>query len=229
MADNRVTKERLAEHWRYGWWKYAILAVATVLGVDLLFSVTAYRPPEEKKLQLYLCNGYADAQALQELLWPDLLAACPEQEELTAANIDVLNGDSYTQLQFSTYVAAQEGDVMLLPLKEARTMASEGADAAFLELTLYVESGVIPVGDIDLTAGRMKDAQGQTGLYAIPADTLTGLRDYRCDPSGAVLVAMAYGGNDGAAATLMGQMIERFAREPDEADEHLGEGTRLLQ
>lgn len=229
MADIRVTKRRLAEHWRYSWWKYAMLAVAAVLGIDLLFSVTAYRPPEEKKLQLYLCNGYADASALQEDLWPDLLAACPEQEELTALNIDLTNDDSYNQIQFTTYVAAREGDVMLLPLAEARTLASEGVENAFVELTPYVQSGVIPVEGIDLSRGRMTDSQGNEGLYAIPADLLYGLLDYRCNPSGAVLVAMAYGGNDATAATLLGQMVARFY-DPDAHDAApQGEGTRLLQ
>lgn len=210
MADNRVTKKRLMDHWRYGWWKYALLLVVTALGVDLLFAVTAYRPPEDRCLQVYLCNGYADASALSLDLWDGLKAACPEQEQLTAMNIDLLGGDMNTRIQFSTYIAVHEGDVCLLPAAEAYALAEEGAELAFLELTPYIESGVIDAGGIDLTRGEMDASDGMRGLYAIPADSLTGLADYGCDPSGGMLVAMAYGGNDDAAATLIGQMLQRF-------------------
>lgn len=229
MADNRVTKQRLKEHWRYSKFLYVLLAVVSVLGVDLLFSVTAYRSPDDKRLHLYMCNGYADTDALQTDLRGDLFAACPEQEEFLAMNVDLINGDSYTQMQFSTYVGAREGDVMLLPYSEVKVLAEDGADFAFMELTPYVESGVIPTEGIDLSRGMMKDSQGGTGLYAIPADALLGLRDYYCNPSGAMLVAMSYNGNEGPAATLIGQMVARFIRSADDYDTPVGEGTRLLQ
>ena len=70
--------------------------------------------------------------------------------------------------------------------------------------------GVIPTEGIDLTPGMLKDSAGREGLYAIPADTLYGLYEYGCDPQGGLLCAMVYGGNDDTAATLIGQMIERF-------------------
>lgn len=225
MADIRFTKQRLAEHWRYARLRYLIWAVVTLIGVDLLFSVTAYRPPEDKKLQLYLCNGYADADALQQALWPALHEACPEQEELTAFNIDLLSDDAYTQIQFTTYLGAQEGDVMLLPKSQARQLAQDGVGDVFLDLTPYVQSGLIPTQGIDLTAGKLQDEQG--GIYAIPADTLLGLLDYRCNPTGAVLVIMRYNGNDDAAATLLGQMVARF--EDHSQREVTGEGTRIFQ
>ena len=58
MADNRITRKRLKNHFVYGWWKYLLAVVLCVMGVDLIFSMTAYRPPEDKKIELYMCNGY---------------------------------------------------------------------------------------------------------------------------------------------------------------------------
>lgn len=229
MADNRITKKRIKDHWHYGWWKYAIWLVLTLFGIDLLFAVTAYRSPEEKRLQLYMCNGYADAQALQEDLWPALLEACPGQEELIALNIDLTSSDYYSQMQFTTYIAAQEGDVCLLPAGQIKSLAEDGAERAFLELTPYVESGVIPTEGIDLTPGMLRDSAGREGLYAIPADGLYGLYEYGCDPAGGMLVAMAYGGNDDTAATLLGQMIGRFTAEPPQEDDPGRGQTRILQ
>lgn len=214
MADNRITKRRLANHWRYCWWKYGIWAVVAVLGIDLLFATTAYRSPEDKRIQLYLCNGYAQADELQEALWPELLEACPGQEELLAQNIDLKADDYYSRMQFSTYIAAREGDVCLLPRSEVSSLASDGADFVFLDLTPYVERGVIDTEGIDLERGMLTDSNGGRSLYAIPADELYGLYAYGCDPKDGMLVAMVYGGNDDTAATLIGQMIRRFKTEP---------------
>ena len=229
MADNRITKKRIKDHWHYSWWKYAIFAVVAVIGIDLLFSSTAYRSPEDRRIQLYMCNGHADAEALEADLWPALLEACPGQEELMVMNIDLTRDDYYTRMQFMTYVAAQEGDVCLLPVKEVRSLAADGADDAFLELTPYVESGVIPTEGIDLEAGMLEDANGVRGLYAIPAGTLYGLYEYGCNPAGGMLCAMVYGGNDDTAAALIGQMIERFAVDPPQSDSPVQGQTRILQ
>lgn len=231
MAEERITLDRIKNHWQYSWWKYALLAIVTVLGVDLLFSVTKYQVPEEKRVQLFLCNGYADATALEEELWPALHEAFPEQEELTAANIDIKNGDYYAQMQFSTYVAAQEGDVCLLPASEFRTLSSDGANLAFLELTPYIESGVIDAEGIDLTMGTVKGENGAPGVYGIPADALLGLRAYGCDPAGGLLTVMVYGGNDEVSATLLGQIVSRFRTDGDvpAGEGAQGEETHLFR
>ena len=230
MADNRITRKRIKNHWHYSWWKYAIWLALTLIGIDLLFAVTAYRPPEDKRLQLYICNGYANADALQEALWPALLKACPDQEELIAMNIDLTTDEYYSKMQFTTYIAAQEGDVCLLPVSEVKILAADGAEQAFLELTPYVQSGVIPTEGIDLTPGMFRNSEGTEGLYAIPAEGLYGLYEYGCDPAGSMLVVMVYGGNDDAAATLVGQMIERFTAEPPRQEDGSAQGqTRLLQ
>ena len=213
MADNRITKERLKNHWHYCWWRYVIFGVLALFFVDILFVMTAYRSPEERKIEVYMCNGYANAAALQEDLWADLLAACPDQEELLVANIDLVSGDMYAPMQFSTYMAAQQGDLCLLPLEQMKSLAQDGAEYVFLELTPYVESGVIPVEGIDLTGGMFANERGELGLYGIPAGSLPGLYEYGCNPAGGLLCLMAYGGNDDTAATLLGQMIARF-REP---------------
>lgn len=230
MADNRITGKRIRDHWHYSWWKYAILLALTLIGIDMLFAVTAYRPPEERRLQLFVCNGYADAAALEEDLWPALLEACPDQEELVAQNIDLVTDEYYSQIQFTTYIAAREGDVCLLPVSQLRNLTADGAEYAFLELTPYVESGVIPTQGIDLTPGMFKDSDGKEGLYAIPADGLYGLREYGCNPAGGMLTVMAYSGNSDTAATLVGQMIERFTEEPPRQEDDPARGqTRLLQ
>ena len=78
-----ITSTRLKEHFRYNWWKY-LLIVAIGFGlVDLLYSVTAYRPPREKTLGLYV-YGYTDDLKLSSYLENIRETELPDMEEITA-------------------------------------------------------------------------------------------------------------------------------------------------
>ena len=220
MTQKRLTKSWLRNHVSYSWWKYLMVVCFSVLGVNLLFTVTEYRVPEDKKIEVYMLNGFAQAQQLQDELFPLFLAQCPDQEELTVANINLTGSDIYAYMQFSTYIAAKQGDVCVIPKGEILKLAADGAEHAFVELTPYIESGVINPKGIDLSAGMFKNEAGEMGLYAIPADTLYGLVDYGNDPAGGYLAMFAHGGNDEHAAAVVNLMIEQFHSEkPEEYDE----------
>lgn len=216
MANHRITIKQLRNHFAYSWWKYLLMLVLGCFGVDLLFAMTAYRPPEEKKIELYLCSGYADAVAIEADFWSELQARCPDQEEMTVMNINLSSGDIYAQMQFSTYAAARQGDVCLLPRSEFKKLTQEGADDAFLELTPYIASGVIDTGDIDLSGGRAMSASGEEGLYGIPADTLYGLFDYSCDPENSILCITTYSGNNDTAAVMVDLLLQKLCTEKPE-------------
>lgn len=213
MAENRITKKWLKNYWTYNWWKYLILVVCCAVGVDLLFSVTAYRVPEEKKLELYMCSGFVDTQMLHDEIWPGFSEEHPDQEELTVYNIDLTMDDMYAQMQFSTYIGAQQGDVCLLPESMVKSLTAEGADYSFLELTPYIDSGVIDVSGVDMTGGVFKNEAGEEGVYAIPADSLYGLMRYGTNPKDSYLCVLAYCGNDANAAALIDRMIELYQTE----------------
>lgn len=216
MAGKRISKKSISNYLMYNWWKHAALAVLCVLGVDLLFATTAYRVPEDRKVEVYVLNGYVNEQAMREALWPALMEAYPEQEELLVQNINISSSDMYAYMQFSTYVAAQQGDVCLIPVSEVKKLITDGAEYAFLELTPFIESGIIDPGDIDLTKGRFRNSEGVEGLYAIPADSLYGLLSLGNDPAGAMLCILAYNGNDEPSASVLNQIIERYSAEMPE-------------
>lgn len=219
MAGEKLTRKWLKNHLTYSWWKYLLMTVLCVFGVEMLFTVTAYRPPEEKKIELYVCNSYVDAQALQEALSPLFFEAFPDQEELTVLNINLASDDIYAAMQFSTYAAARQGDVCLLPLSEVKKLSVDGAEYAFTELTPYLESGAINAQGIDLTNGRCTDQAGVEGVYGIPADTLGGLRRLGNDPANSVLCIMNYSGNEDHAAAVVDLLIRLYGGEeaPDGA------------
>ena len=220
MADNRITKHRLKNHWTYSWWKYLLMAVLVVCGVNIVFSMTAYRAPEHRKLEIFLCNGWADAMKMQEELWPAVQEMAPDQEEMIVMNIDLTSNDAYTRMQYSTYMAAQQGDLLLIPKSEMKQLAGDEAWVAFVELTPYIESGLLDVKDIDLTSGMYRDEYGEKKLYGIPADTLYGLTPYGIDPADSMMVVTAFSGNEENVVRLMDLFIERFSTEkPDFYDE----------
>ena len=219
MADNRITKHRVKNHWTYSWWKYLLMVVCVVFGVNMFFTMTAYRSPEDKKVEIYLCSGWADAEKAQADMWPILMEIAPEQEEMFVANIDLVGQEYYTIMQFTTYVAAQQGDVMLLPRKEFLKYASDDAGGMYADLAPYIDSGLLDAEEIDLTGCMLEDASGKMGVFGIPADTLYGFTDYSIDPADSVLVVTAYSGNEETCVKLVNELLKRYQTEkPDYYD-----------
>lgn len=220
MVMQKITRKWLKNHMAYSWWKYLLMATMCVFCVNLLFTVTQYRPPEEKKVEVYVLNSYAQVEAMRQELEPLFFERCPGQEQLQVININLGSDDMYARMQFTTYVAAKQGDVFLIPYQEMKSLAAEGPEV-FVDLTPYLESGVIDAKDIDLSAGVMKNAAGEEGVYAIPADSLYGLLQYSNDPAGSCLCLMAYGGNDEHAAQMLNLLIEQYHTEKPQDYEHL--------
>ena len=219
MAQNRITKKWLKNHWAYSWWKYLLLVCVCAMGVNVLFTSTAYRPPEEKKIELYVCNGYVDQQAMYDQLSELFFARFPEQEELTVMNINLASNDMYVQMQFTTYLAAEQGDVLMIPEGQVYQLAGGGADNAFLELSPYIESGVIDLEALGVEGLTLQDSDGAEGIYAIPADTLYGLFDLGNAPENSYLCLTAFGGNEDTAAVVLSMLFDLYQTEkPDGYD-----------
>lgn len=216
MAEKRINIRTLKNHWHYSWWKYLLLCVIGIFGVNLVFTMTAYRSPEEKKIEVYICNSYIDTVKLHEDLWPLIQAAAPDQEELSVMNIDLTSEDPYTRMQYTTYTAAQQGDVYLLPKHEADMLAADSVEYAFVELSQYVESGVLNVDGMDLSRGMYVSSTGEEGLYGIPAHELYGLLDYYNDPAGSLFYVVTFSGNEENAVKTLGILLDMMRQEKPE-------------
>ncbi|MBP3656591.1 MAG: hypothetical protein J6K32_07850 [Clostridia bacterium] len=229
MAVKPINKQTLKNHWHYSKWKYILLCLLGIFGVNILFTMTKYRVPEDKKIEIYMCSGYADAVAMQEALWPMLLEIAPEQEELTVANIDLTGSDPYTRMQYTTYTAAQQGDILFLPYEEAVILANNEADYAMVELTPYIENGMLNVDGFNIEDGYLPDHLGEKRLYLIPAATLYGLLDYSCDPWGAVLCVTSYSGNEETAIKTLNMLLETMRTEKPEGYDRMRENKDAEQ
>lgn len=222
MVDNKITKKRVHEHWAYSRWKYILLVIVCVVAWDLIYSMTEYRPPREKRVHVYTMSSGANTELMTTNLTQPVMDALVETEEVKfyAIEISATNESYEAEMKFTTYIGAQEGDVFLMPTYKFYGF-SHGEDALFVPLDDYIASGVINVGDIDLETGRDVGHDGQEHVYGIPADSLYGLIEYNVDPADMFLCIPLYSLNQDNAAATVNELIELLtAPKPDWYDEY---------
>ena len=209
MADIRLTRRRIANHFRYTRWWYLVVALLCAFGLSALFSMTRYRPPREHLLSFYVTSGPVFAEQLQGALWPELQARRPEQEELTVVGINLRDEQMYARMQYATYLSAGEGDVLLLDRVEYDRLKMDATEGeTFVDLGPAVHSGMIPRAKLSEMDAQMLEQTG--ALYAVSADVLTGLMAFGCDTRGAVLTAPLNRPNTEAAEALIGILLDRY-------------------
>ena len=185
-----VNAQTLKHHFAYSWWMYLLVLLAGIFLVDLLFTVTARRVPEDKKVDFYV-YGYVNSEALEGYLNQVREKEMPDMESV-AYNL-LFPEDAYGPMQLTTYIAVREGDLYLLPREQFLSLAANGAFEPLesdTELMAYFnEAGS------DLRRGwRTLSESGETHLYGIPAGFLPGLSSM-CYAEDGFLAILSYGGN----------------------------------
>ena len=119
-----VNKQSLKHHFTYNWWKYLFVLIAGIFLVDLLFTVTTPKIPEDKRIDFYV-YGYVNGDSLGEYMEEIRQHDLPDVEYTSCISLSV--DDTYGAMQLTTYIAAQEGDLYLLPRDEFLSLSSAGA------------------------------------------------------------------------------------------------------
>jgi hypothetical protein len=221
MVDNKITKQRIKNHFAYSRWKYILLAVVCVIAWDLIYSMTEYRPPREKRVHIYALSAGADNTQLQEALAQPVLDTLVDTEEVQFYAIGLTaNGDYTAEMQFTTYMGAQEGDVFLCPSYKFNLLAG-GENGVFAPLEGYIQAGVIDAEGLDLSRAMGVDEEGVQHVYGIPMDSLYGLLDYNIDPAQMYLCIPLYSMNMDNAARAIGTLQQLLdAPKPDWYDDY---------
>ena len=186
-----VNARTLKNHFTYSWWKYLLTLIAGIFLVNLIFTVTAPRIPEDKRVDFYI-SGLADENAVNAYMEEIRTREMPDQESMSCV---ILTGDeTYGAMQLATYMAAQEGDLYLLPRDDFLSYASGGA---FLPLEENAElMAIFNQAGVDLRRGwRTLPDSDETHLYGIPADVLPGLNTM-CYAENGFLAVLAFSRND---------------------------------
>ena len=167
-----VNRRTLKQHLTYNWWKYLLLLVIGIFGVDLLYTVTAPRIPADKKVDFYI-SGNVDTEKLEAYTEKVRTQEMPNLE--TIQIVTLYMDDQYGPMQLMTYIAAGEGDVYLLRREDYLSLASEDA---FVPLEMNPEL-METLSGVDLQRGWRKNTEtGENHLYGIPQDKIPGLIQY---------------------------------------------------
>jgi hypothetical protein len=231
MVDTRITKARVRHHFSYGIWKYVLLAALAIFGWDLIYSMTAYRPPADKKLDVYIVSLGADVENLHAAVQEPLRAVFPDQEAFSFLHIGLgADMDPNAVMQFTTYVGAQQGDLFLLSMDLFRQYGRDVEGGLFLPLDDAIACGALSIEGIDIGPARFTPLGSEPGMYGIPAKTLFGLTDYAINNEHMVWAIPAYSGNVENAVKLISFLVKRFTTEkPEWYDEYQLEMRRQQQ
>ena len=208
-----ITKDRLKNHFIYHAWKYLLVAVFGVFGWSLIYQTTAYRSPENMRVDVYVKSSSATSENILSYVDEIWKNVTPEVETVTG--VELLNtgsDDYYSTMQLTTYIYAGEGDIYILPTEDFKSFASAGA---FLPLEEYVQSGEIDVSGLDITSGYVAIADEDSGvyetkLYGIPLYELYGFMDgMNLDNRDCVLAVLVTNGNTENVIPFANAMLQK--------------------
>ena len=217
-----INKTTLKHHFTYSWWKYLCVFAAVIVIVWMPFD-TIFRPriPEEKKISIYI-YGYADTEKLNARMEEVRVNELPDMEEMSSLMLSV--DETYGPMQLTTYIAAGEGDLYLLPREEFLSLASGGVFQALEDdaelMAVFDEAGV------DLRRGwRSNSETGETHLYGIPVNFLPGLSRY-CYVENGFLSVFVRNGNEENVRTFLLALVREMINEPEPVpEEEASSGT----
>lgn len=208
-----VNAETLRHHFTYSWWKYLLIVALVILLVDVVFAMTAYRVPPEKKIEFFVYGQMDQSGALEQYLESVREKELPEMESITCQML--LDDGQYGPMQLMTFLAAGEGDVYLLSREE---FLSNAAGGALIPLENDEElMSVFNQAGISLQSGWRRNTEtGENHLYGIPQDKLPGLSQYAYASDGYVCVVVN-NGNDENVLRFLRILCRDMLQKPEPA------------
>lgn len=213
MQETKITMGRIRNHFAYSWWKYVLFAVVAVVGWNLIYTATAYKPPRDKRLDAYFVTNSVPDESLR---WfeEQVLERYPEVEDTHFSSIVYTTDDNYYgTMQLTTYLGAGEGDAIILPRERFLAFAQSGT---FVALDDAIADGRIDLRGIDPARGYAVTEDGERAIYGIPADSLYGLMDLQIDNRDLYICVLAYTQSEDRLIDWVDWMIETMqAPKPD--------------
>ena len=218
-----INKERIKHHLAYSSWQYTLMALLCIFGWSLLYTTTAYRSPQDKRIDVYVMSNTATQETMTPLMEKIWREVTPEMETVTP--VALLTGDDYmTFTQLTTYIAAGDGDIYFVTDQFFKNFAAQGA---FLPLDDLVADGTIQVGDADLTKGYVTEVldydmndiptYGERRLFGIPLDSFYGyMNSIRLDNRGLYATILYHNQNDENVIPFFNALLQEGVGEKED-------------
>ena len=210
-----ISREKIKNHLTYSLWKYALLVIVAIFGWNLIYSVTEYQPPDEKKVIMGV-YAYADETGINSYMEQVRQTAMPDMEEMLASII--MPDEMYGDMILSTRIAARECDLYLLPRTQFQNYAAQGA---FMPLDVVLPDLVaeLEAAGVSLSRGyRTNDELGEKHQYAIPTAAMTELQNLlMVDVSDMYLCVFFETGNNENVLKFFEQLVRDMLPQPETA------------
>lgn len=209
-----INRNAVRQHFTYAWWKYALLAVLTVFGWNLIYTVTEYQPPADKKIDLFVFS-YGENELMNAYMEQVRSTDMTDMEEMSSVFVGV--DDTYTPMQLTTYIAAGEGHLYILPKEYFQSYASQGAFMALEDIPGLTDS--LAEAGISIDRGwRTPEESDEKHLYGIPLENFPGLSAYIYDTSDLYISITVTNGNDENSIKFLQRFLTDMLEEPIEVD-----------
>lgn len=223
MPNTRINKQNWRNHFQYAKWVYVLLAIVIFFGCDMIYTMTEYRPPNERKVDFEIVGSYADTETLQTIsdgLLEQGQAFDPTLEEIGMYAI-AYSGDAETDIygaqKYMVMIAAQEGDIYMVNYDLMQQLVTQGAAQSLDE---YISSGLLNVEGLDLSDCTFEEpapdeetpSSGVKHVYALPAVNMNRMldSDINYDNRDKYLVLMQYSANPETSAYVMNLLMEEL-------------------
>ncbi|MBQ7850276.1 MAG: hypothetical protein IJ343_11170 [Clostridia bacterium] len=207
-----LTKKRIQDHLAYSWWKYGLLIIIAAMGWNIIYSMTEYRPPEEKKVivGVYSAGSDTNLAAYMEKVQQTLL---PEMEDVSPMYI--MPDEAYGDMILTTRIVANECDIYILPGTQFQNWAAQGAFMPLDELLPELEAELTEAG-VSLSRGRRQNTStGEKHLYGIPCKDLPAAMEMLWTDTSDLYISVFHNtGNDENVLRFMDIFVRDLMKEP---------------
>ena len=216
MLNTKLSLKTLKNHWHYGKWIYAAVALSLYFIGSMAFTMTAYRAPAERKVEFQLVGTVINIEGADQVaktLLPEAQVFDPTLEEINVYNI-MYSGDASSDYagaqKYMVMLSVNEGAVYIVNRELMTQLVDQGVATP---LDPYIQSGQLNVDGIDLADVTLpepaysEDEQpsGASYIYALPCADLERFMqsDIGYDVSDKYMVLMSYTKNPDTAVHVM--------------------------
>jgi len=200
------------DHLRYYGWIYAAVILVSIFGWDLVYTSTAYRPPQNKRIDLYVQSSTLRQEDAESYFYNIASTAVADNELITVAQLTgTTETNPYAAQQIVVYLGAREGDIYILTSGDFKRYAAQGA---FLPLEEYVVTDRLNLNGLDAGTGYLSttDEQGNIGshLYGLPLKNMPRLMEKTglSEQEGLFLCVTVFNGNEENVLCFLNELLQ---------------------